>query len=132
VTTFGLLKKVDAVTVRVSDLAAGLAFYCDVLGHRMSWRDDDTGQAGLELPDGDSELVLTTVHAYEPNWLVDSVDDAVEVFRGSAGVIVVEPADIPVGRVAVVLDPFGNSLVLIDLSKGTYVTDGEGRVTGVE
>jgi hypothetical protein len=41
------------------------------------------------------------------------------------------PFDIPVGRVAVVADPFGNTLVLLDLSKGRYVTDGAGEVTGV-
>ncbi len=129
--TSGLLRKVDAVTVRVPDLPAGLAFYVDVLGHRLNWRDDDTGQAGLGLPDSDSELVLTTVHRNEPNWLVESVDDAVEAFRSNGGTVVVEPADIPVGRVGVVLDPFGNALVLIDLSKGTYVTDADGNVTGV-
>ena len=43
-----------------------------------------------------------------------------------------EPFDIPVGRVAVVADPFGNTLVLLDLSKGHYVTDATGNVTGVE
>jgi hypothetical protein len=32
---------------------------------------------------------------------------------------------------AVAEDPFGNVLVLLDLSKGHYVTDGTGRVTGV-
>jgi hypothetical protein len=42
------------------------------------------------------------------------------------------PFDIPVGRVAIVADPFGNVLVLIDLSKGRYVTDQAGRVSGVD
>jgi hypothetical protein len=41
------------------------------------------------------------------------------------------PFDIPVGRVVVVVDPFGNTLVLLDLSKGRYVTDDIGIVTGV-
>ena len=43
----------------------------------------------------------------------------------------VEPFDIPVGRVVVVADPFENVLVLIDLSKGRYITDESGAVTGV-
>lgn len=42
-----------------------------------------------------------------------------------------EPVDIPVGRLAVVADPFGNALVVLDLSTGKYVTDEEGRVIGV-
>jgi hypothetical protein len=36
-----------------------------------------------------------------------------------------------VGRLAVEADPFGNNLVLIDLSKGHYVTDAAGNVTAV-
>jgi hypothetical protein len=39
--------------------------------------------------------------------------------------------DIPVGTVVVVHDPFGNRLVLLDLGKGKYVTNADGRVTGV-
>jgi hypothetical protein len=42
-----------------------------------------------------------------------------------------EPFGIPVCRVAVAADPFGNVLVLLDLSKGRYVTDTRGNVTGV-
>jgi predicted enzyme related to lactoylglutathione lyase len=126
----GILRKVDAVTVGVPDLDTGIHFYVDVLGHRMKWRNDGIGQAGLELPDGDSEIVLTTEHGYEPNWLVESVDAAVEVFRSNGGQVIAEPFDIPVGRLGVVLDPFGNALVLIDLSKGTYTTNESGDVTG--
>jgi predicted enzyme related to lactoylglutathione lyase len=131
VTKPGLLRKVDAVTVRVPDVDAGLAFYVDVLGHRVKWRNDAVGQAGLELPDSDTELVLTIEHGYEPNWLVDSVEAAVETFRTNGGTVVTEPFDVPVGRIGVVLDPFGNALVLIDLSKGTYATNAAGAVTGL-
>jgi catechol 2,3-dioxygenase-like lactoylglutathione lyase family enzyme len=127
----GILRLVDAVTVRVPDLDQGLAFYCEVLGHHLKWRDDGIGAAGLKLPDGASELVLTTEHQYEPNWLVESVEHAVEVFRAEQCDVIVEPHDIPVGRLAVVVDPFGNTLVLLDLSKGTYDTDIDGNVTGV-
>jgi predicted enzyme related to lactoylglutathione lyase len=111
---------VDAVTVPVPDLDAGLRFYNQVLGHRPIWRNDAVGQAGRELPDGDSELVLSTRHSYGPNWLVDSVDDAVELLTDQGGDVVTAPFDIPVGRAAVVRHPFGNALVLVDLSKGAY------------
>jgi hypothetical protein len=46
--------------------------------------------------------------------------------------VVAEPFDIPVGRVAVVADPFSIVLVLVDLSKGTYKTDATGQVTDIE
>jgi predicted enzyme related to lactoylglutathione lyase len=119
----GLFRRVDAVTVPVPDLEAGLRFYDEVLGHRLTWRNDAVGQAGLQLPDGDSELVLTTRQGYEPNWLVDSVEDAVEIMVGHGGELVVAPFDIPLGRAAVVRDPFGNTLVVVDLSKGVYPGD---------
>jgi predicted enzyme related to lactoylglutathione lyase len=126
-----LLRSVDAVTVRVPDLEAGLAFYGEALGHELRWRNDAIGQAGLALPESGTEIVLGTDVRYEPNWLVESVDAAVAVFREAGGAVVAEPFDIPVGRVAVVADPFGNALVLVDLSKGRYVTDTDGNVTGV-
>lgn len=127
-----LLRKVDAVTFRVPDLDSGIAFYVDRLGHTLRWRNDDIGSAGLALPESDAEIVLTTEHGYEPNWLVGSADDAARAFEEHGGAVLAAPVDIPVGRVAVVSDPFSNVLVLIDLSKGRYVTDAEGNVTGLQ
>src|SRR6266516_6846226 len=118
--TTGLLQRVDAVQVPVPSLDEGLAFYVEALGHRLKWRNDAVGQAGLELPEGDSELVLTTTRPYEPNWLVDDVPTAIATFLQHGGSLVTGPIDIPVGRAAVVQDRFGNSLVLVDLSKGLY------------
>jgi catechol 2,3-dioxygenase-like lactoylglutathione lyase family enzyme len=126
------MRKVDAVTIPVPDLDAGLAFYVDALGHGLRWRNDDLGQAGLGLPESDTEIVLATDLRHEPNWLVDSADAAADRVREAGGKILHEPVDIPVGRLAVVADPFGNVLVLLDLSKGRYTTDDEARVTGVE
>jgi predicted enzyme related to lactoylglutathione lyase len=126
-----LLKSVDAVSVAVPSLDAGLEFYHDELGHELLWRNDELGQAGLRLPGGDTELVLATRQRYEPNWLVDSVDDATARMIEAGGQVVAAPFDIPVGRVAVVADPFGNELVLVDLAKGRYRTDADGSVIGV-
>ncbi|MEV0788134.1 VOC family protein [Kribbella sp. NPDC050459] len=119
----GLLRRVDAVQVPVPSLDEGIRFYVDELGHRVMWRNDAVGQAGLGLPDGDSELVLTERLSYEPNWLVDDVRTAVATFTAAGGTVLSPPEDIPVGRVAVVQDPFGNALVLVDLSKGLYTAD---------
>ena len=115
-----LLRKVDAVTVRVPSLDAGIAFDGSVSGYRALWRNDEAGQVGLAVSDSETEIVLATGLAYEPNWLVDSADAAAEVFALRGGRVVVPAFDIAVGRVAVVEDPFGNRLVLIDLSKGRY------------
>jgi predicted enzyme related to lactoylglutathione lyase len=126
-----VLRSIDAVTLPVPDLDRGLTFYRDDLGQELLWRDDELGQAGLRLPDSDTELVLSTRLEYAPNWLVASVDDAVESIVGAGGSVLAEPTEIPVGHVAVVADPFGNALVLLDLSTGRYAVDESGHVTGV-
>jgi predicted enzyme related to lactoylglutathione lyase len=123
---------VDAVTLAVPDLDAGLEFYMRQLGHTLLWRNDEIGQAGLGCPDSDTEIVLTTDLPSEPTWLVESVESAVAAIAGSGGRVLNPPRDIPVGSVAVVEDLFGNRLVLVDLNAGRYSTDGSGSVTRVD
>jgi predicted enzyme related to lactoylglutathione lyase len=126
----GLLRKVDCVQIPVPDLNGGLAFYRDRLGHELIWRSQIA--AGLRLADSDSELVLQTQQPQpEVDFLVDSVDQAATQLTQAGGTVLVEPSDIPVGRVAVVADPFGNPLTILDLTKGRYLTDADGNVTGV-
>jgi predicted enzyme related to lactoylglutathione lyase len=125
-----VLRLIDAVTVPVPDLARGLEFYQDVLGQQLLWRNDELGQAGLRMPDSDTEIVLTTRQRFEPNWLVASVPEAAQTIVEGGGRVVVEPMDIPVGRVAVVADPFDNHLVLIDLSRGRYAAS-DGIIVGL-
>lgn len=129
---WAVLRTVDAVTIPVPDLDQGLQFYRDKLGHELVWRNDAVGQVGLRLPDSKTELVLSTDLDYAVNWLVPSVADAVGTVVEAGGEVVQEPTEIPVGRLAVVRDPFGNALVLLDLSAGRYVTDVDGRVLGVQ
>jgi predicted enzyme related to lactoylglutathione lyase len=126
-----LFRKIDAVTIPVPDLDSGLSFYGRTLGHPLLWRNDSIGQAGLRLAESDTEIVLATSLRYEPNWLVASADAAAERVRAAGGKVLREPFDIPVGRVVVVADPFGNVLILLDMSKGHYTTDESGNVTGV-
>ena len=126
-----LLRYVEAVTVPVPDLDRGLGFYRGLLGHQLVWRDDSIGAVGLRCPDSSTEIVLTTRHGYEPNWKVRSADDAAQVFTSHGCRVVAGPHDIPIGRLAVVEDAFGNPLVLLDSTKGKYQTDEHGNVNGV-
>ncbi len=124
-----LLRGVDAVVLRVPSLEDGVAFYRDRLGHELIWR---TGSmAGLRMGRDGTELVLSLDTGPETDLLVESVDDAVRSLVAAGGSVVVPPEDIPVGRVAVVRDPFGNELALVDLSRGTYETDEQGNVTRI-
>ncbi len=124
-----LFQKVDCVRLYVPDLDAGLAFYRDRLGHALIWRTEE--QAGLRLPGDATEIVLQTEpQPPEINFEVDSADAAAARFEEAGGKVVVPPFDIQIGRCAVVRDPWGNQLVLLDSSKGLLVTDDEGNVIG--
>ena len=86
-----LLQYVDAVTVPVPDLDCGMAFYRDVLGHELIWRNEATGQAGLRTPESSTEVVLTMRQSYEPDWKVASADAAAEVFAANGGKVLAGP-----------------------------------------
>lgn len=124
-----LIRKVDCVRLYVPDLEAGLAFYRDRLGHALIWR-TETG-AGLRLPESEAELVLQTEdQRQEVDLLVDSADEAAKQFEQAGGRVIVPPFDIQIGRCVVVEDPWGNPLVLLDMSKGLLQTDADGKVIG--
>ena len=125
-----LFRKVDCLALPVGDLEEAIAFYGG-LGHDLIWR-TDTG-AGLRLPESEAELVLQIERPHqETDLTVASVDEAVERFAAAGGRVVQPPFDIPIGRCAVIADPWDNVLVILDNSKGTFVTDDTGRVTGLQ
>ena len=124
-----LIRKVDCLRLYVPDLETGLAFYRDRLGHELIWQ--SATAAGLRMPDTDAELVLQTEELrQEIDLLVDSADDAAEFIQQAGGKVIVAPFDIQIGRCAVVEDPWGNPLVLLDISKGLLAIDSEGNIIG--
>lgn len=118
-----------AVALIVPDYDAGIAFYCGVLGFRLS-EDLDQGRkrwVTVEPPGGGARLVLA--QADGPSqfaaigaqgagrvWLFLRSDDFDRDHQAMlrAGVLFEElPRDEPYGRVAVWRDPFGNRWDLI-------------------
>ncbi len=124
-----LIRKVDSVQLRVPDLDFGLAVYRDKLGHDLIWRTENA--VGLRMPESDTEIVLQTErHEPEVDLLVKSADEAALRMVEAGGRVLVPPFDIQIGRCTVVEDPWGNRLVLLDMSKGSLVTDSSGNVVG--
>ncbi len=124
-----LIKKVDCVQLHVPDLDSGLAVYHDKLGHDLIWRTENA--VGLRMPEGDTEIVLQTERDEpEVDLLVRSADEAALRMVEAGGRVLVPPFDIQIGRCTVVQDPWGNQLVLLDVSKGPLVTDSSGNVVG--
>ncbi len=124
-----LFQKIDCVRLHVDDLDAALAFYRDRLGHDLVWRSEQA--AGLRLPDTDAEIVLhTDGQGQDIDFKVESADAAAARFIAAGGTILIPPFDIQIGRCVVVADPWGNPLVLLDLSKGLLITDEAGNIIG--
>jgi len=124
-----LFTKVDCLSLPVDDLDEALAFYQHSLGHELIWR--DLVAAGLRLPGCESELVLhLDERPMEVDLMVESVPDAVNRFCNAGGALVHGPFPIRIGLCAVVRDPWGNQLVILDCSEGTLQTDANGFVIG--
>ena len=125
-----LFRKVDCIQLPVPSIEEGLDFYAATLGHELIWRTET--QAALRLPDSDTELVIQTERTEpEADLVVKSIDDALRRIQSGGGSLMTEAFDIPVGRLAIATDPFGNPLVLIELSNGRFTTDSDKNVTGV-
>jgi predicted enzyme related to lactoylglutathione lyase len=106
--------------VRVDDLDAASAFYTRVGGLRPVWRDESS--VGMGLPESDAEVVLHTMdlpRERSVHYLVDDVRAAVSAWQAAGCGVREPPFEIAVGWCAVLADPFGNELSILDLSKGT-------------
>lgn len=126
-----LFSKVDCIRLYVADLEAGLRYYRDGLGLHLIWRSQTAIGLGL---DGDvTEVVIHNERpGLEVDMMVESVDEAIRNIQEAGGEIIEGPFDIKIGRCAVVKDPWHHQYVILDSSKGTFVTDENGEIIGQE
>ena len=83
------------------------------------------------MPESDAELVIQTEdQRQEVDFLVDSADTAATIIEEAGAKVIVPPFDIQIGRCVVLEDPWGNPLVLLDISKGLLKTDADGNMIG--
>jgi lactoylglutathione lyase len=126
-----LFEQIDCVELYVSDLDEGIQYYRDLLGLRLLWR--TASSVGLGMKDETSEIVLQTDrHEVNVDLKVASVEKALELILRSGGTLHSGPFDIPIGKCAVVADKWKNKYVILDMSKGKYVTDEKNNVIGVK
>ena len=114
------LRKIDCVMIRVADVASAARYYERVFGLLPQWSGD--GAIGLRMPESDTEIVL---HAdadipgpVEVHYLVDDVVAAVSAFAEQGCETLEPPFDITIGKCAVIRDPFGVRLCVLDITKG--------------
>jgi lactoylglutathione lyase len=115
-----MLRKIDCIMIRVPDVQAAATYYTKVFGLHPQWSGD--GLVGLVFPETDAEIVLHSdpqiPSSVEVHYLVDDVVAAVAHYAAEGCDVLVAPFNITVGKCAVITDPFGTRLCILDLSKG--------------
>ena len=81
------------------------------------------------MSETDTELVVhTDDRPMDAEFLVASVADSTKNFTEGGGRLVRGPFDIQIGKCAVLLDPWGNRIVIVDMTKGMVKVDAEKNV----
>lgn len=115
-----MLRKIDCIMIRVDDVEAAAAYYAKVFGLRPRWSADDC--IGLTFPETAAEIVLhhdpAIPSSVEVHYLVDDVVGAVAHLAAQSCQILVAPFPITIGKCAVIRDPFGTRLCILDMTKG--------------
>lgn len=125
-----IFKNIDCIELYVSDLNEGIQYYCDSMGLKLLWRNED--MVGLGMENDITEIVLQSQRKQVlVDIKVESVDESIEKIKEAGGTVEYGPFDVPIGRCAVILDKWDNKYVILDMTKGRYLTDEDGNVTGV-
>lgn len=115
-----MFKKIDCVMIRVDDVASAEKFYSDVFGLKPLWR--EAGTVGMGMPETDAEIVLHNnpdiPNKVEVHYLVDDVVAAVKSYGEKGCRVLVAPFEVLIGKCAVIEDPFGTAICLLDLTSG--------------
>jgi predicted enzyme related to lactoylglutathione lyase len=113
------LRKIDCIMYRVTDLDRAANFYQHALGLRRAWRDDSRQMIGLVLAESDTEIVLHTDPSLpnpDMSFLVDDVVQFCSEYQQAGYRVIVPPFDVRCGKYAILSDPDGNTIAIIDLS----------------
>ena len=124
-----LFRYMDCIEFYVPNIQQGIEYYCNSLGLRVIWKSDTA--AGLGMSEGITEILIQNERKFQSvDIKVDSVAAAVKEIERAGGQIVYGPFDVKIGKCAVVKDPWDNQYVILDTTKGTYITDEEGNIIG--
>lgn len=114
------LKKIDCIMYCVTDLEEAAKFYEEVLGLKRGWLDQKEEMIGFLLPDNDSEIVLhkdTSLPNPNISFQVENVEQFCNYYLNKGYEVELEPIEVRCGKYAVILDPDGNKIPIIDLTK---------------
>ncbi len=114
--------KLGLVMIVVRDMERSVAFYRDVLGlklliHQDNWSQFDAGNIIIGLhPEGD-EVKVSPTTGMSIGIYVDDMDQAVAEIRRRLAKIAIGPRAEPFGRWALLFDPDGYSIQIIEMAR---------------
>ena len=115
-----MFRKIDCVMIRVDDVSAAEKFYAEVFGLKPLWR--EAGAVGMAMPETDAEIVLHNSaeipNKVEVHYLVDDVVAAVKRYAEKGCRVLEPPFKVLIGKCAVIQDPFGTNICLLDMTSG--------------
>jgi lactoylglutathione lyase len=115
--------KLGLVMIVVSNMDRSVAFYRDVLGlkllfHQSNWSQFDAGHMLIGLhPEGD-EVKVSPTSGFSLGIYVDDITKACSELKRRHGHIAIEPRNEPFGRWALLKDPDGYGVQLVELKSG--------------
>jgi len=114
------LFKIDNIMYRVSDLEVAKKFYTEVLGLKKVWEDKEAQMIGFVFEQSDSEVVIHTdknLPKFDYSYLVGNVVSFCKEVKNKGYTVKLEPVDVRPGKYAIIADPDGNEIPIIDLTK---------------
>ncbi len=119
--------KLGLVMIVVSNMDRSVAFYREVLGlkllfHQSNWSQFDAGGMLIGLhPEGEQVKVSPTT-GFSLGIYVDDITKSCSEIKRRHGNIAIEPRSEPFGRWALLKDPDGYGIQLIELKSGYRAT----------
>ena len=114
------LIKIDSILFYVKNLDKSAEFYQNVLGMKKVWMDKKTKMIGFIFPQTDAEIVIHSDPAL-PNpsfsFLVENVEEFCKYYHNEGYQILEGPFEVRTGKFAILADPDGNEIPIIDLTK---------------
>jgi lactoylglutathione lyase len=114
------LLKIDNIMYRVSDLKKSEDFYINTLGLKKVWGDEVAKMIGFTFAQSDSEIVIHSnpdIPKFDYSYLVENVEKFCEEYQKLGHKVVFGPTEVRPGKYAILQDPDGNDLPIIDLTK---------------
>ncbi len=104
----------------MGNLEEAAKFYEEILGLKRGWTDKKEQMIVFLFPDTNSEIVIhrdETLPNPDITYQVDNIEEFCQYYRNQGCKIGLEPIEVRCGKLAILIDPDGNKLPIIVLTK---------------